>query len=69
MVARVIALACAWLGAWLILPFAGIEPLVLRFASCWMERHARDCERLTLPGDMLRMEGDEVGRVQQTGCR
>ena len=60
-----IAVAFAWLGAWLILPFAGIEVLVLFLAFRYVERHARDYERLTLSGDVLQIEVAEVGRVQR----
>jgi uncharacterized membrane protein len=60
-----IAAAFAWLGAWLILPFAGIEVLVLFFAFRCIERHARDYERLTISGDLLQIEIAEVKSVQQ----
>ncbi len=60
-----IAVAFAWLGAWLILPFAGIELLVLLLAFRYIERHARDYERLTINGDVLQIEVAEVGRVQR----
>ena len=60
-----IAVAFAWLGAWLILPFAGIELLVLLWAFCCIERHARDYERLTINGDVLQIERAEVARVQR----
>jgi len=60
-----IALAFACLGAWLILPFAGLELLVLAWAFCFMERHAWDYERLTINGDVLQVELAEVGRVQR----
>jgi uncharacterized membrane protein len=65
LITLVIALAFAWLGAWLILPFAGIELLVLLLAFRHVERHAQDYERLTINGDMLRIEVGEVGRVQR----
>jgi uncharacterized membrane protein len=60
-----IAVTFAWLGAWLILPFAGIEVLVLFFAFRCIERHARDYERLTISGDVLQIEIAEVESVQQ----
>jgi uncharacterized membrane protein len=47
LIAWVIALALAWLGPRLILPFAGIELLVLFLALRCIGRHARDCERFT----------------------
>ena len=60
-----IAVTFAWLGAWLILPFAGIEVLVLFFAFRCIERHARDYECLTISGDVLQIEIAEVESVQQ----
>ena len=60
-----IAFVFACLGAWPILPFAGLEVLVLYVAFRYVERHARDYERLTISGDVLRIEVAEVGRVQR----
>lgn len=60
-----IAVAFACLGAWPILPYAGIEVLVLFLAFRWIERHARDYERLTINGDVLQIEVAEVGRMQK----
>ena len=60
-----IAVAFAWLGAWLILPFAGIEALVLLLAYRSIERHAGDYERLTIAGDVLQIEVAEFERVQR----
>ena len=47
----VVATVFAALGAWLILPFAGIEAFVLYLAYAWIDRHAQDCEHLTICGD------------------
>src|SRR5262245_41314863 len=60
-----IAVVFACLGAWPILPFAGIEVLVLFLAFRWMERHARDYEHLTIDGDVVQIVVAEVGRVQK----
>jgi len=60
-----IAVAFACFGAWLILPFAGIEVLVLFLAFRWIERHARDYERLTIAGDVLQIEIAERERVER----
>ena len=61
----VIAVVFAFLGAWLILPFAGLELLVLGWAFRCMERLACDYERLTIAGDLLLVELAEVGRVRR----
>lgn len=52
LITRVITLAFTWVGAWRILSFAGIEPLVLLLVLRGSERLARDCESLTVNGDM-----------------
>jgi uncharacterized membrane protein len=43
-------------GAWLILPFAGLEVLLLGGAFVLQARHATDCERIALERDRLRVE-------------
>ena len=60
-----IATAFACLGAWLILPFAGIEVLVLYWAWRWVGRHARDYELVTITGDVVEIEVADVERVQR----
>ena len=60
-----IAVAFACLGAWLILPFAGVELLVLGWAFRFCERHARDYERLTINDDVLQIEVAQAGRVRR----
>ena len=46
----------ALLGAWLILPFAGLEVLLLAGAFLLQARHATDYERIELAGDRLRID-------------
>lgn len=60
-----ISLGFSLLGAWPILPFAGLELLVLYLALRYIERHAEDCERITIVGDKLLVELREVGRVRR----
>lgn len=60
-----IAAAFAFLGAWLILPFAGIEVLVLYLAWRWIERHAHDYELLTIAGDVVEIEVADDKRLQR----
>lgn len=60
-----IAAAFAALGAWLILPFAGIEIVCLGVAFVLHGRHAADYERIELAEDGLTVEvcvADEVRR-------
>lgn len=50
-------------GAWLILPFAGLEVLVLGAAFMAYARHAADYERIELDSGCLNVEVAEGGRV------
>jgi uncharacterized membrane protein len=59
-----IAIAFAILGAWLILPFAGLEMLVLYLAFRYVDRHAADYERIAIDGDRVKVEFFDVGRAQ-----
>jgi uncharacterized membrane protein len=56
LVVALIATGFALLGAWLVLPFAGIEIAILGFAVNWVLRHARDFEFICLKGGMLEIE-------------
>lgn len=59
-----IAGAFASQGAWLILPFAGLEMLGLFLAFHYMDRHAADFERIAIIGDRVRVEWFEAGRAR-----
>ena len=56
-----IAGAFASLGAWLILPFAGLEMLGLYWAFRYVDRRAADYERIAIEGDRVRVEQFEAG--------
>lgn len=43
-------------GAWLVLPFAGLELLALGFAFYYINCHAGDYESITIEGDKLAIE-------------
>ena len=60
-----IALIFTALGAWLILPFAGLEVLVLYLAFRYIERHACDYERISIAEDKLLLEFHEAGDVRR----
>jgi uncharacterized membrane protein len=59
-----IAIAFALLGAWPILPFAGLEMLVLFLAFRYVDRHAADYERIAIDGDRVAVESFEAGRTR-----
>jgi uncharacterized membrane protein len=57
-----IAAGFALLGAWLILPFAGLEMLVLWLAFRYIDRRAGDYERIAIAGDRVEIEVCDAGR-------
>ena len=59
-----IAAAFAVFGAWLVLPFAGLEMLVLYLAFRYIERHARDYELIEIDGDRVKVERFEGGSTR-----
>ena len=60
-----IAAVFAALGAWVILPFAGIEVVALGIAFALNGRHAADYERIRLDGDSLTVEVCESDSVRR----
>jgi uncharacterized membrane protein len=55
-------------GAWLIMPFAGVEMLGLYLAFRHVDRHAADYERVAISGDRLQVEVPDGGRVNRFDC-
>lgn len=53
----------AMAGAWLVLPFAGVEALVLGTAFMFVARHATDHERIEAAQDCLSVEVVEGGKA------
>jgi uncharacterized membrane protein len=49
----IVAVVFAALGAWLILPFAGLEAMALYLAFDWVVRHSDDSESLAIRGDAV----------------
>jgi uncharacterized membrane protein len=58
-----------WLGAPAVLPFAGVEVLLLAAAFWHFARHAGDRETLQLGGGTLRVEQHVGGHVSTTSFR
>ena len=46
----------AWLGAWPVFPFAGLEMLVLYGAFNYLDRHTADYEWIEIRGDAVHLE-------------
>lgn len=61
----VIAAGFAMAGAWLIIPFAGVEIAALGTAACMILRRAGDFERLVFSGDRILVEVRERGLARQ----
>src|SRR6185436_6595352 len=60
-----IATAFAILGAWLILPFAGLKMALLYLAFRYVDRHSGDYELIAIDGDRVEVEAFEGGRRQR----
>ena len=60
-----IGIGFAIAGAWLILPFAGLEVIALGAAFVLQARHATDYERIELAAGWLRVEVGEGQRVER----
>lgn len=50
-------------GAWMVLPFAGLEMAGLYWAFRYMDRHAADYERIAIDGDRVSVEFSDAGRA------
>lgn len=64
-ISAIIAGAFACVGAWLILPFAGLEVGALYVAFRLLDRRENDYERLTIDGDRLVVEQQRQGRLER----
>ena len=60
----VIALAFAAVGAWLVIPFAGLEIVALWLALRHLQRHADDEERLDIDDTQISIRRHTAGRVE-----
>jgi len=68
----VIGAAFAFAGAWLVLPFAGLEVALLAAAFVAYARHAADYERIELKSGRFTVEvaeGRRVARFELHGAR
>jgi uncharacterized membrane protein len=67
-----IGAAFALMGAWLVLPFAGLEVLLLGAAYLLYARHAADYERIELDSGRLTVEvadAQTTSRYEMEACR
>lgn len=64
-VSLLIAIGFGLLGAWLVLPFAGLEVLALAYAFYYINCHASDYESITITGDRLAVEKRNYNNISQ----
>lgn len=62
----VVAIGFSLAGAWLVLPFAGLELLALGYAFYFVHCHAGDYESITIVGDSLAVEKRHYKNVSRT---
>lgn len=60
-----VAIGFSLIGAWLVLPFAGLELLALAYAFYHIHCHAEDYESITIAGDHLAVEKRDYKNVSQ----
>ncbi|MCA3135906.1 MAG: DUF2244 domain-containing protein [Rhodocyclaceae bacterium] len=60
-----VALALGLHGAWFVLPFAGVEIVMLAVAFWIVERHAGDVETIRLSGHSVLLERRRAGRAER----
>ena len=65
LISLAISLAFAYLGAWLVLPFTGVEMGVLWLAFRHVQRHAADFESLAIKGDRVLVERWDRGKMSR----
>jgi uncharacterized membrane protein len=51
-----VAIGFSLIGAWLVLPFAGLELVAVAYAFYYINCHAADYESITIEGDQLAVE-------------
>ncbi len=64
-VSLAIAVVFALLGAWLILPFAGLEIAGLALVLRWLRAHAGDYESVSIRGNVVTLDICEQNRVRR----
>ena len=55
-ISLMVGLGFSLVGAWMVLPFAGLEVLALAYAFYFINCHADDYESITIEGDSLAVE-------------
>ena len=61
-----IAFFFCWMGAWLVLPFAGMELLAIGYAFYYVHCHSQDYERIVIDDDHISIEKKSYKTYSQT---
>ncbi|PKO52050.1 MAG: DUF2244 domain-containing protein [Betaproteobacteria bacterium HGW-Betaproteobacteria-2] len=61
-----VGLGFSFAGAWLVLPFAGLEVLAIAYAFYYIHCHAGDYESITIEGDSLTIEKHDYKHDSRT---
>jgi uncharacterized membrane protein len=64
--ALVVALGFVHIGAWLVLPFAGLELVAFAFAFYYLKLHADDFESITILDDVVVVEQHTYNKSKKT---
>jgi uncharacterized membrane protein len=59
-----IALAFVHIGAWMVLPFAGLELVLVVLAFVWVLKHGDDYEKITIAEDHVEVEQSVLGKIK-----
>lgn len=59
-----IALAFVHIGAWMVLPFAGLELVLVVLAFVWVLKHRDDYEKITIVEDHVEIEQSVLGKIK-----
>ena len=65
MIPMLIGIGFSMIGAWLVLPFVGLEILALAMAFYFINQHEADYETITIDGDSLVVERCTAQQVSQ----
>eukprot|EP01139_Manchomonas_bermudensis_P003422 Amastigsp_a9399_9.p1 type:complete len:154 gc:universal Amastigsp_a9399_9:511-50(-) len=64
MLSGLIAIAFLHIGAWMVLPFAGLELVLVILAFVVVLRHRGDYEKITFTADHLEIEQSVLGKIK-----
>lgn len=60
-----VAIGFSLIGAWMVLPFAGLELVAIAYAFYYIHCHADDYESITIDGDRLAVEKRSYNNINE----